>query len=164
MALANVKATTWPDAMDQMMTNAIAAHGRAPDSLPNISRGDAMRIVQWARKQQKKVDLYPTTLRLLGYEKPGDKFKMEPAWVMALVPKPATFWNRAIMELRFIDGRTKPFVGKGRTQAIWSEEAAVAWIRLQAERGKKLVPRNPLRGMGTVIIVAVILYVLSTRN
>jgi len=146
------------------MTNSIAAHGRAQGGLPNITRGDAMRIVQWARKQQKKVDLYPTTLRLLGYETQGDKFNMEKSWVNGLVPTPKTFWNRAIMDLRFIDGRTKPFVGKGRLQAIWSEEAAVAWIRLQAERGKKLVPRNPFRGMGTVIIVALVLYVLVSRN
>lgn len=146
------------------MTNAIAAHGRAPGGLPQITRGDAMRIVQWARKQQKKVDLYATTLRLLGYEKPGDKFNMEASWVNGLVPSPKSFWNRAIMELRFIDGRTKPFKGKGGLQRIWSEEAAVAWIRLVAERGKKLAPRNPFRGMGTVIIVAVVLYVLATRN
>ncbi len=146
------------------MTSSIAAHGRATGGLPNITRGDAMRIVQWARKQQKSVDLFPTQLRLLGYEKPGDKFKMEPDWVMGLVPKPASFWNRAIMELRFIDGRTKAFVGKGRTKAIWSEEAAIAWIRLQAERGKKLVPRNPLQGMGTVILVALVLYVLASRR
>ena len=164
MALANVKATTWPDAMDQIMTSSSAAHGSAPGGLPNITRGDAMRIVQWARKQQKKVDLYPTTLRLLGYKTEGDKFRMEPDWVMGLVPKPESFWNRAIMQLRFIDGKTKPFVGKGRTKAIWSEEAAVAWIRLQAERGRKVIPRNPLRGMGTVIVVALVLYVLATRN
>lgn len=123
-----------------------------------------MRIVSWARKQQKKVDLYKTQLYLLGYEKKGDKFQMESAWVKALVPNPKRYWNQAIMELRFLDGKTKPFKGSGGLQRIWSEESGVAWLRLQAERGKKLVPKNPLQGMGTIIVVALVLYVLASRN
>ena len=148
------------------MTAAQNSNGRSGDR-PNISRGDAMRIVHWARKGQKKVDMYKTALYLLGFEKDGDKFHMEPEWVKAMVPDTRRFWDRAVMQLRMLDGKAPRFKGSGGLQAVWSEEAGSAWIRLQAERALKKRPRpirDVKRGIGVVVIVLAIAFVLASRN
>ena len=169
MALANVDAMKWPLAMDAIMTSAGKVHGNAPSGLPLITRGDAMRIVHWARKGQKgndPVDLYKTQLYLLGYEKTGDKFRMEPEWVAGLVPSPKQFWDRAIVKLRFLDGKAPKFKGSGHLQRIWSEEAAAAWLRLQAERGLKKRPRpiKKAKQLSAILVLLALAFVFATRK
>jgi hypothetical protein len=89
---------------------------------------------------------YPIALSLLGWSKPGDKFRLDASWRNAFgdVVTTAALWQFTLDAAIEADNRTVPFkTPRPRPTEDYGVTALKAWERMKADDPKSPVPIRP---------------------
>ena len=174
----------------KQMESAEAKNGTAtpPDGrpLPALTNDDALMLVEYWRDQATRNGMdwqgwYPIALRALGYEKVGDKFKIDPDHAGLWLPASALplVWDQELLPLSALIDEAQTTTRKVPTlfwmskgiKARFARVASAAWDRLRRERSKlppppfpaPRLPRVP-KGLGALALVILVLIVLGDKN
>jgi hypothetical protein len=158
--------------------------------LPALTNDDALMLVEYWRDQAKRNDTswagwYPIALRALGYEKEGDKFKIDAVHAVLSLPANALplVWDQQLLPLSAkldeLQTTTKVvpslfWMSKG-IKARFVRVASAAWDVLRRERSRlpppPVVPKLPRPGRaikkaawGALVVVVLVMMALGDRD
>lgn len=149
---------TWVEAYKQMQTAMTQQNGKTPAGYPRISNEQAASVLRYIMRTATRSNLrddltaqwYPVALAAAGWQKPGDKFILEPMpgaaeHRKAFLSDAATpvLWTIALNVATHMQDRNVPFeIPTLDPHVDYKEMLKQAWARMQRENQDGSTPAS----------------------